>query len=143
MQLSLGDPKPVRLDDGVTFMVAPVRSRSWAFSSSALVINEEIREKAAALLPAAQHMADAKSTRLNFFRRSREALNVAEGTDDGVYALAELEAQEAAQRVALLFALASGDNCLGNKIIGVDDWRSILFFFHQDVSVGAVKKLEG
>lgn len=143
MKLSIGDAKPVRLDDGSSFLVTPVRAHGYAFTASALVVNDAIQEKAAALLPAAQAMAEAKSTRCNFLRRSASALLIGGEISDPAYQLAEQEVEEARRRVGVLFALAKGENVIGKEIIGVEDWRSILFFFHQDTTVGAVPSVEG
>ncbi len=143
MKLSVEDTKPVRLDDGSAFLVAPVRAHGYAFTASALVVNDAIQDKAAALLPAAQAMAEAKSTRCNFLRRSANALSISTDISDPAYLLAEQEAEQARRRVDVLFALSKGENIFGKEIIGVEDWRSILFFFHQDTTVGAIPSVEG
>lgn len=143
MQLSLGEPKPVRLEDGSVFMVAPVRSHGWSFLANAIVLNDHIKRKAAELLVPAQAMAQAKATRVSFFRRSREALHVGrEGgvPGEGVYERAEREAQEAQLRVEMLFALASGEGSVARRVITLSDWRDLLSFFHQDTSIGSVQE---
>ncbi len=141
MQLPLGEPRPVRLDDGSVFMVAPVRAHGWSFSTGAIIPNDQIKRKAAELLESAQSMAQAKATRVNFFRRSRDALDVGvKGgfPGEGVYERAEREAQEAQLRMEMLFALASGESVTGKRVITVSDWRDLLSFFFQDGSVGSV-----
>lgn len=102
MQISVGDPKPVRVEEGVEFLVAPVRVHGLAFAANALVINPEIQKKAIELMPVAQAMATSKATRVNFFKRSRESLALAEGES---IQRAEQEAAEAAHRMNILFAL--------------------------------------
>ncbi len=140
MNFPLGDPKPVQVDEGLIFMVAPVRAPGSAFIANALIVNAMISDKARDLLLSAQAQAQAKATRLNFFRRSRESLGV---TSSQAYERAEDESKLASQRVDVLFALAAGENAVGKKIISVDDWREILQHFQQDPSVGAVQQLEG
>ncbi len=140
MHFPLGDPKPVQIDEGLLFMVAPVRAPGSAFIANALVANAEISGKARDLLVSAQAQAQAKARRLNFFRRSRESLGV---TGSEGYDRAEDESMLASRRVDVLFALAAGENAVGKKIISVDDWREILQHFQQDPSVGAVQQLEG
>ena len=140
MQISVGNPKPVRVEEGVEFLVAPVRVHGLAFAANALVINPEIQKKAIELMPVAQAMATSKATRVNFFKRSRESLALAEAES---ILRAEQEAAEAAQRVNILFALAKGENTSGKRLIGVEQWREILAFFHQDMTIGAIQVLEG
>src|SRR5574343_1630822 len=110
MKLSLGEAKPVRLDDGAVFMVVPVRMHGSAFSASALVVNAAIREKAAALLPSAQSMANSKSTHCNFLRRSLDSLIEGGSAQNENYLRAEQEFKDAVRRVEILFALAKGEN---------------------------------
>jgi hypothetical protein len=140
MQISIGDAKPFRVEDGVEFLVAPVRAHGRAFSANVLVVNATIQKKALELLPVAQAMATSKATRVNFFKRSRESLGLAEAAS---IRRAEQESAEASQRMEILFALAKGESTTGKRLIGVEQWREILAFFHQDAAVGAIQVLEG
>jgi hypothetical protein len=140
MQISVGNPRPVRVDEGVEFLVAPVRAQGWAFTANALVVNPQIKQKALELLPVAQAMATSKATRVAFFMRSRESLGLGEAS---FFQRAEQEAAEASLRMEMLFAMAKGENAVGKRLIGVDHWREILVFFHQDVTTGAVQGMEG
>jgi hypothetical protein len=140
MQISVGNPRPVRVDEGVEFLVAPVRAQGWAFTANALVVNPQIKKKALELLPVAHAMATSKATRVGFFKRSRESLDLSEAVS---FQRAEQEAEEASLRVEMLFALAKGENTVGKRLIGVDQWREILSFFHQEVTIGAIQAMEG
>ena len=141
MQLSLGEPRPTRQEDGSVYMTVQVRAPGWSNVAGAIVVNEAIKQKAAQLLLAAGSMAASKATRLNFFRRSREALALGEAPsgEEGAYERAEQEFQEAERRHEMLFALAMGENQAGKRIITVSDWRDILEFFLQDTSIGSVE----
>ena len=141
MQMSLGEIRPLRLEDETTFLVVPVRAQGWAFAAHAIVPNDAIRSLAGELLLSAKAMATAKATRVNFFRRSSDALGVGPHggfPGEGAYERAERESQEAKLRVAMLLALSKGENTAGKRVISVTDWRDLLEFFKQDVSVGAV-----
>ncbi|OYU44194.1 MAG: hypothetical protein CFE44_14265 [Burkholderiales bacterium PBB4] len=140
MQISIGAPKPIQVEDGLNFLVVPVRAHGFAFAANALVVNPAISQKASRLVPVAQAMVNAKSTRVNFFKRSRESLGLGEVA---AFQRAEHELSEAAQRREILFALANGENIVSKRPIGVEQWREILAFFHQDMSVGAIKSMEG
>lgn len=141
MHLSLGEIRPLRLEDETTFLVVPVRAHGWAFATHAIVPNDAIRSLAGDLLPSAQAMSTAKATRVNFFRRSSDALGVGPHggfPGEGAYERAERESEEAKLRVAMLLALSKGENTAGKRVISVTDWRDLLDFFKQDVSIGAV-----
>ena len=140
MQISVGNPRPIRVDEGVEFLVAPVRAQGWAFTANALVVNPQIKQKALELLPVAQAMATSKATREGFFKRSRESLGLNETV---FFQRAEQDAAEASLRMEMLFALAKGENAVGRRLIGADQWREILAFFHQDVTIGAIQAMEG
>ena len=140
MQISIGDPRPVRFEDGIDFLVAPVRAHGYAFTANALVVNLAISQKALQLLPVAQAIANAKCTRVNFFKRSRESLGVA---DVDSYLWAEQDFVATTQRLEALAALAKGENTVSNRPIGVEQWQEILSFFHQDMAVGAIQAIEG
>lgn len=140
MKISLGDPTLIRVDDGVSFLAQPVRMPGWAFTAHAVVVTESIRQKALELLPGAQAMAASKATRVNFFSRSRESLGLEAAV---AFQQAEQEAAAAEQRAQMLFALAKQENVVGTRVIGVEQWREILAFFHQDMSVGAAQTVEG
>ena len=88
----------------------------------------------------AQAMATSKATRVGFFKRSRESLGLNETV---FFQRAEQEAAEASLRMEMLFALAKGENAVGRRLIGADQWREILAFFHQDVTIGAIQAMEG
>lgn len=140
MQISIGDVKPIRVEDGVDFLVTPVRVHGFAFAANALVVNPAISQKACRLVPVAQAMVNSKSTRVNFFKRSRESLGL---SDAASFQQAEKELAQASNRLDVLFALARGENMVANRPVGLEQWREILAFFHQDTTVGAVKTVEG
>jgi hypothetical protein len=140
MKISLGDPTLIRVDDGVSFLAEPVRMPGWAFTAYAIVVTESVRQKALELLPSAQAMAASKATRVNFFSRSRESLGLEAAV---AFQEAEQEAAAAEQRAQMLFALAKQENVMGSRVIGVEQWREILAFFNQDLSVGAAQTVEG
>jgi hypothetical protein len=141
MQMSLGEIRPLRLEDETVFLVAPVRAQGWAFAAHAIVSNDSIQRLAGDLLPSAQAMAAAKATRVKFFRRSSDSLGVGPHggfPGEGAYERAERESQEAKLRVAILSALSKGENTVGKRVISVTDWRDLLEFFKHDTSIGAV-----
>jgi hypothetical protein len=139
MQISIGDPRPVRVEYGVDFLITPVRPHGYAFKANALVVNLAISQKALHLLPVAQAIANAKCTRVNFFKRSRESLGVA---DVASYLRTEQDVVATTLRLEALAALAKGENTVSNRPIGVEQCQEILSFFHQDMAVGAIQAME-
>lgn len=135
-----GDRRTVTLDDGSEFVVEAIRLPGAGIHTSALVVNDAIRAKSASLLAIAQAMAESRATRLSFFRATRQSLELEAG---GPYAAAEDAARESNERVALLFLLAKGRSSGGGLVVTLTDWRDLLLFFKQDLTLGSASSTRG
>jgi hypothetical protein len=132
--------KTVKLDDGSTFEVEPVRLPGDEVDRLAVVVNDAIREKAASLLPSAQAMAEARATRVSFFRATGKSLSLGDGE---MLRTAKTAALESEDRVSVLFLLAQGLSADEIRVVTVATWRDVLEFFKQNAAVGDISMIRG
>ncbi len=135
-----GEVKEIRRDDGAVFVTRQVWSPKSAVYSNVIVVNDQIVNKACALLPFAKSMNASKKTRLNFLRSSSESLMVNNGA---AYASAENESRQASARLARLELLSTGSSVSDDMVVTLEDWIMLLDFFVQDLSVGAIRTIGG
>lgn len=69
------DRKQIITDDGSTYEVESI-PLPLGLLTQVIVVNDEMRAKAARLLPIAQKMAESKATRASFYRASERGLEV-------------------------------------------------------------------
>lgn len=138
--LMYANRKTVQLDDGSIFEVESIRLPGEDVDRLAIVVNDTIREKASALLPSAQAMAEARATRLSFFRASGKSLALGDGE---MHRAAKAGALESQERVAVLFLLAQGLSADEERVVTVAMWRDLLEFFMQNTAVGDVSGIRG
>lgn len=135
-----GDRKVVSFDDGRVFEVAGVRIPGVAFSTTALVVNQEIQALASALLPSAKALLSAKESRLALLRQDGQRTIANAGK---VYEEAEESMRQAAAQFAALAMLSAGVVSDHRRIVTVGDWLEILSCFKQDLSVGCIDQTKG
>ena len=129
-----GDRKQIIAEDGSIYEVEVVHIPNMVLTH-VLVVNEEMKAKAARLLPFAQKMAKARATRASFYQPSERSLDVYGWR---AYAQAEEAAHEAQEQAEALFLVAKGVASEGKRIVTVEVWRKIMACFHQDVTLGSI-----
>ncbi|PUE56475.1 hypothetical protein B9Z44_14610 [Limnohabitans curvus] len=117
-----GDRKQIIAEDGSVYEVEAVHIPN-SVMTHALVVNEEMRTKAARLLPVAQRMAESRATRASFCR---------------AYAEAEEAARESREYAESLYLVAKGLSVEGKRVVTVELWRKIMACFYQDLALGAL-----
>lgn len=123
----------VTLEDGCTFVVERTPMRESL--AAALVVNEIIRAKAVQLLPSALALSDSRASRASFFLATSKSLTI--GSSPGFRSAIE-SAIEAQDYVNVLLLLSSGSATDDTHSVTVRQWRDLLKFFHQDLSIGSV-----
>jgi len=136
----VGEEKETCRDDGSVFLTRQVCIPGAITHLNVLVVNEQIQQKATALYPFAKAMSESKRSRFIFMQTSRESFNIHGGP---IYARAKTESIQAAQRVAHLELLASGESVGCKLVVTLGDWICLLDFFAQELSVGAVRTIGG
>lgn len=136
----VGEEKETRRDDGSVFLTRQIRIPGAITHLNVLVVNEQIQQKATALHPFAKAMSESKRARVIFMQTSRESFRLHGGP---VYARAETESIQAAQRLAQLELLASGESVGGKVVVTLEDWICLLDFFAQELSIGAIRTIGG
>ncbi len=136
----VGEEKEIRRDDGSVFVTRQVRSPKSGTHLNVIVLNEHIMNKACALLPFARSMSTSKKARLNFLRSASECLMIDNGA---AYSFAENEFRRATARLAKLELLSAGSSMSDSQVVTLEDWVMLLDFFHQDLSIGAIRTIGG
>ena len=133
-----GNVRRIALEDGCVFEVQAVRIPGWSFSSTALIVNDPIRSTADALLPSALALVKSRTTRLSFFRASRQSLDI----ESISFSQAEDAIKQASDWAEALSMLPVGLATDDKRTVSVGDWIEILQFFKKDSRVGSVEQLQ-
>jgi hypothetical protein len=129
-----GDRKQIIAEDGSVYEVEAIHIPN-SLMPHALVVNDEMKTKAARLLPVAQKMAESRATRASFYRASERSLEVYGGR---AYVQAEEAACESREFAESLYFVAKDLSFEGKRVVTVELWRKIMACFYQDLALGAL-----
>ncbi len=129
-----GDRKQIIAEDGSVYEVEAVHIPN-SLMTHAMVVNDEMKAKAARLFPVAQRMAESRATRASFYRASERSLEVYGGR---AFAQAEEAARESREYAESLYLVAKGLSVEGKRVVTVELWRKIMACFYQDLALGAL-----
>jgi hypothetical protein len=102
-------------------------------NADSVVITTEMRKKALELMPIAQSCAEAKTTRVAFFKASQKWLKIHGGTS---YFEAKEAARKARERLDALYMIASGITADGNFIITNERLEEVMNYFNRESNHG-------
>lgn len=132
--MTFGDIKNITTEDGWIYEVYSVYLSNGK-AIYALTVNEIMQTVASSLLPVARKMAEARASRVSFYRNSKINLK-----NYGEYFFEQIteEARQSQDRVKVLSLITKGISVEDDRVVTIEIWREIMIFFYQDITLGSV-----